>query len=990
MAVVKKIKRRFSPGQRIRVRGQDWQVEAAKQFEESSDVWTVEARALNGICEGQTYCFMTDIDTDIEFIDAADIEPVLASKAKSKLFFEANLRRLLPRNGALYLGTHGAVSPFDYQLRPAAHALNMDRARLLIGDAVGLGKTIECGVLLSELMRRGKARRVLCAVPKAILEQFQNEMWGRFSIPFHRLDSKGIQKLRQDLPSAMNPFYHYDKAIVSIDTLKIKAYQKWLEDCDWDVLIIDECHNVADRTKQGRGSARHRTASRIAQRANSVILMSATPHDGTKKGFASLIKLLDRTKIKNDEEFTFEDFDQHFIRRTRNTDYIKEELAEQNIGTRRQDVQPIAMSEKEINLLMYLHELDKRSDYFSAKKSNSKRGAKELFKTTLIKSFLSSPAALKDTVSKKVKNLEKLKTTDTSLIDNAKTALNDILVDIDELGSSTRLEYLADFIQKQPPTDSDRLVIFTERIATMDAISKFLVDKGIVDGLFDPKNDQKSKDSLLATAKGSMSDTDLSAIVKSFQSSGSGVRILVATNVASEGLNLHQNSHRLVHFDLPWSLITLEQRNGRIDRLGQTKTPEIYYFASVANRDTKEVKQTELKDDFWIVDKIKTRIETASQDMAEEALSKFVDAGSEEITQTKAYEEGNAPSASAGEIGGMMSQSDLLDAINNNELAEIKGESPKRKKLPTLYEKSPSDFVMGVCKESGSDLVTEAYRTTALSVENQGALTTEIKSWPREYRPSAGKPVILEQDKTKMIKHYEDRVMAGDKLDKSFLNEIHPLMHLLENTAMGLFPGKEVPTLALKTSAHGDKADTLYYLVQSTLYNKRNDVVMQYWQVLRLAKGSTKMEGLFDMQDNDHAIEICDWLNKSFKGIKQKKELSQNEARRLKKQTHRAVEIMAEMTKECRSTRAGQLKQKLKTELERIKTWESERRSFLTSQIEGKDDKHRGVINIQSAARRERDQIERDSTQYKDFINKFLTTSSEADVRILGCLLTEE
>src|SRR5690606_16852703 len=126
---------------------------------------------------------------------------------KTRVYLEAHLRRLLPRNGAIYLGQHGACEPFDYQLEPASKALHMLRPRILIGDAVGLGKTIECGILLSELIRRGKAQRILVAVPKAVLNQFQMEMWGRFSIPFHRLDSKGLEKLRQDLPSTMNPFY---------------------------------------------------------------------------------------------------------------------------------------------------------------------------------------------------------------------------------------------------------------------------------------------------------------------------------------------------------------------------------------------------------------------------------------------------------------------------------------------------------------------------------------------------------------------------------------------------------------------------------------------------------------------------------------------------------------------------------------------------------------------------------------------------------------
>jgi hypothetical protein len=267
----------FYPGQRIRVRGEEWQVEAAREHKvaNGNPVWEIEAKGLSNIILGSKFIFLDDIDT-IEAIDPSVIEPEISTAAKAikaKLYWEAHLRRLLPRNGAIYLGQHGACRPYEYQMQPAFKALNLMRPRILIGDSVGLGKTIECGVLLTELIRRGRGKRILCAVPKATLEQFQTEMWGRFAIPFQRLDSKGLEKLRQDLPSTMNPFFHYDKAIISIDTLKLKKYQLLLESCDWDVRVIDECHNVADRTDGAGGSARHHVAKRhLVIRQSSITL----------------------------------------------------------------------------------------------------------------------------------------------------------------------------------------------------------------------------------------------------------------------------------------------------------------------------------------------------------------------------------------------------------------------------------------------------------------------------------------------------------------------------------------------------------------------------------------------------------------------------------------------------------------------------------------------------------------------------------------------
>lgn len=157
---------------------------------------------------------------------------------------------------------------------------------------MGLGKTIEIGMILSELVRRGRGDRILVVTPKHVLEQMQMELWTRFALPFVRLDSSGIQRIRQILPASRNPFTYYKRVIISIDTLKSDRYVAHLRKQRWDAVVIDESHNVTNSASQN-----NRLATMLAANTDALVLASATPHNGKAESFAELIRMLDPSAV---------------------------------------------------------------------------------------------------------------------------------------------------------------------------------------------------------------------------------------------------------------------------------------------------------------------------------------------------------------------------------------------------------------------------------------------------------------------------------------------------------------------------------------------------------------------------------------------------------------------------------------------------------------------------------------------------------------------
>ena len=302
----------FAPGARVVIRDEEWLV---RRVDPSTDGgWLLSCDGVSDLVRGRSALFLTQLEGEdrITVLDPAKTELVADSSShfnSTFLYLEAKLRQSTPNDDCIHLGHRGVMNLTPYQLDPALQALRQPRQRILIADAVGLGKTLEAGILASELIQRGRGQRILVITLKSMLTQFQKEFWSRFSIPLVRLDSVGLQRVRNQIPSNHNPFNYYDRSIISIDTLKNNLeYRNYLENAWWDIIIIDECQNVAARSGESGLSRRARLARMLSSRSDTLMLLSATPHDGSARSFASLLSLLDPTAISDPDNYTPDDY----------------------------------------------------------------------------------------------------------------------------------------------------------------------------------------------------------------------------------------------------------------------------------------------------------------------------------------------------------------------------------------------------------------------------------------------------------------------------------------------------------------------------------------------------------------------------------------------------------------------------------------------------------------------------------------------------------
>lgn len=508
----------------------------------------------------------------------------------------------------------------DYQLEPLVRALRMPRANLLIADDVGLGKTIEAGLVAQELFLRHRARTAIVVCPSALQLQWHDELRDKFGLEFRILDREFLHRLRRSRGVRTNPWTSYPRLIVSIDWLKGDLGMRLLREAlperpelprRFDLLIVDEVHNMAPASVAGRyavDSLRTTAIRTLAPHCEHRLFLSATPHNGYSNSFQSLLEMLDPQRFSTATEPRSHAVREVTVRRLKRD--ITRPDGTPRFPERRIEALEIEHPDEERRIHAALREYgDARLERLAAAsgtdRASGRRRATDFVVTLLKKRLFSSPRAFHRTLEVHRDTLERgpavqEEPADAVLAELFDEAESDTAGDdrrevdrtalsaanatgrgapsdlemrlLDEMAAWAHresgrpdakarriLDWVDDVVRPGGDWDcGERLVVFTEYRDTQDYFQEQLAARGVPGERVAVLNGQTDRD-VREELKARWQDDP----------SNDPVRLLLATDAASEGISLQNHCRRLLHLEIPWNPNRLEQRNGRVDRHGQ-------------------------------------------------------------------------------------------------------------------------------------------------------------------------------------------------------------------------------------------------------------------------------------------------------------------------------------------------------------------------------------------------------------------------------------
>ncbi len=512
------------------------------------------------------------------------VEQILHTTAAAKLLdaLEDNL---------LLAPIQSSVVPLPHQLYALNRAMSRDRIRYLLADEVGLGKTIEAGLILRELKLRGMVRRVLVVAPKGLVRQWQAEMRLHFGESLRFIETSEIAAFRQWRDEEDNLWRMHDQVICSLDSVKpIEKRRGWsleqlntynrerfedLISAGWDLVIIDESHRLGGSTEQ---VARYKLGAALAEAAPYLLLLSATPHQGKTDQFMRLMQLLDRDSFPDESSINHERV-RPFVIRTEKRISINAE-GQPLFKPRATRLLPVTWQEKHAaQQRLYESVTDYvRHGYNQAMAAKQRHiGFLMILMQRLV---TSSTAAIRTTLERRLTLLETPQL-QTNLFDapdvdewaeldgqsqldiavqtsgwEREKAEVEVLLELaretERQGTDAKTESLLDLIYKLQQEENEpqlKVLIFTEFVPTQAMLAEFLESRGFS----------------VALLNGGLG---LEARTRAQQAFSRDVRVLISTDAGGEGLNL-QFCHVVINFDMPWNPMRLEQRIGRVDRIGQ-------------------------------------------------------------------------------------------------------------------------------------------------------------------------------------------------------------------------------------------------------------------------------------------------------------------------------------------------------------------------------------------------------------------------------------